>query len=247
MFEGIFFQFPKLGFLLFFFLACEALCPLRSAPIYFSKPRFFDEAEVRSPLWLWISKWAMITSLIIALMSPVREIERTSDAGYDILLVLDPASALPETLTEAAAFLDRREGERIALWVPGQEEKIVPLTRDHEALKSILSRTDVEPATAQVSTSLSRFFATSSQGSGWAIILSNDPERFVHALPVGIETSVIVPRDDPHWGERVERSFPPTVVLPERRFFEYYYVYPLFAGFIAMLVYLYGRNQKGLK
>ena len=75
MLEGIYFQFPKLSFILFFFLACEALCPLRSNPIYFPRNTLFGTQESKPPLWMWVAKWAMISFFIVALMSPVREVK----------------------------------------------------------------------------------------------------------------------------------------------------------------------------
>lgn len=246
MLEGLSFQFPKLGFLLFFFLACEALCPLRSNPIYFPRPFLFGGTEVRTPLWLWIAKWAMITFLIIAVMSPVRENETVPSEGYDVLLIVDPASADLRVKEQIAGFIARRPQDRIALWIPAKEEIIIPLTREHKPLASILAQVQKEKAQGVVSTQISRFFTTSSEGNGWAVILSNDPEKFVYSLPVGIQTSVVIPGTDPRWGARLDRDHPPYTLQRAGRYFEYYYVYPLFLGFVAMLIYLYGRNQKGL-
>lgn len=247
MLEGIFFQFPKLGFLLFFFLACEALCPLRTNPLYFPRTPMFADVGVKSPLWLWIAKWAMISFLIVALMSPVREEESTVDTGYDILLIIDPAAIEPDVIEQSKAFIERRMMDRIALWVPGKSEVIVPLTREHEVLGSILSQLSEEQNDGKVTRQISRFFTTSHEGRGWSIILTNDPESFVYSLPVDVQTSLIDPGKEDEWVETCDRDHPPFAVVSPYRYFEYYYIYPLFLGFLAMLAYLYGRNQKGLK
>lgn len=247
MFEGIYFQFPKLGFVLFFFLACEALCPLRSNPLYFPRAPMFGSVGVKAPLWLWISKWAMIIGFVIALMSPVREREIAADTGYDILLVMDPSIIEPEVISHVEAFIDRRSTDRIALWVPERSEVIVPLTREHAAVKSILSQLSAQLAEKKATRQISRFFTTSHEGRGWVLILSDKPETFVYALPVGVQTSIIDVKTDSGWVEKSDRGHPPYARIPARRYFDYYYIFPLFLGFLAMLAYLYGRNQKGIK
>ncbi len=247
MFEGFAFQFPKLGFLLFFFLACEALCPLRSNPLYFPRTPLFTDVLVKPPLWLWVAKWAMITLFVIALMSPVREEKMNAQGGYDILLVIDPAIINAVTLEHAEAFVGRRSGERIGLWIPATPEVIVPLTREHGALASILSEVTPQKPRTPVTTSISRFFTTSDEGKGWAVILTDSPKTFIYSLPVGIKTSVVSPGDEPRWDETTGNIRPPYRLEPNYRYYNYFYVYPLFGGFLAMLAYLYGRNQKGLK
>jgi hypothetical protein len=246
MFDGIYFQFPKLGFLLFFFLACEALCPLRSNPLYFPRTSMFGEVGVKSPLWLWIAKWGMIAFLIVALMSPVRDREMVHHGGgWDILLLLDPALVEAKTFPQILSFIDQRPDERIALWIP--DNTVVPLTYEHEILKSILIQKEKGTSSERVDRQISRFFATSQEGRKWVIILSDHPKTFVYALPTGIQTSVVSPSRDSSWGEKLSRDYPAYVVQSSRRYFDYYYVYPLFLGFLAMLAYLYGRNQRGLK
>lgn len=246
MFEGITFQFPKLVFVFFFFLACEALCPLRANPVYFPRTALFGAVGVKSPLWLWIAKWAMIIFLVIALMSPVREREIPPESGYDILLVIDPAIAGPLLGEQAKAFVERRPMDRIALWVPGTSEVIIPLTREHEVVKSVLSDLSADQSEVQVTRQISRFFTTSHEGRGWALILSDKPKSFVYSLPVGVQTSLIDVKEGEQWVDKSDRAHPPFTVRSAYRYFDYYYVYPLFLGFAAMLAYLYGRNQKGI-
>jgi len=246
MFEGIYFQFPKLGFLLFFFLACEALCPLRANALYFPRTPMFGDVGVKTPLWLWIAKWAMITFLIVALMSPVRDrdIPHHGD-GWDILLILDPSLLQPQTLTQITSLIDQRPNERLAFWVP--DTTIVPLTYDHEALKSIVMQSERKETSQKVDHRISRFFATSEEEKRLAVILSDTPKSFVYALPVGVQTFIADPRNEPDWSIKLRSEYPPYRVQSSRRSFDFYYVYPLFLGFLAMLAYLYGRNQKGIK
>jgi Ca-activated chloride channel homolog len=246
MFDGITFQFPKLGFILFFFLACEALCPIRSNPLYFPRTLLFGEVGVKSPLWLWIAKWAMITFLIVALMSPVRDHEIAHHgSGWDILMVVDPSIIEADTLKTISTFIEGRPDERIALWIP--ENTIVPLTYDHEALISIVKQTPKHVSPSASHKSINRFFATSQEGHKLAIILSNTSKIFPYSLPSGVQTVMVSPTQEADWIEKVDRDYPIRIVESNRRYFDYYYVYPLFLGFLAMLAYLYGRNQKGIK
>jgi len=246
MFEGIYFQFPKLGFLLFFFLACEALCPLRSNPLYFPRPSLFGEVGVKPPIWLWIAKWAMIALLIVAMMSPVRDREVTRhERGWDILIIVDPLLMETETIPEIISFMNQRTDERIALWVP--DNTIVPLTYEHKALISILKQTSLRESSGEVIRNISRFFATSQEGYKLAIIFSKNPKSFLNTLPIGIQTAMISPLEEPQWANLLNRTYPPYKVQQSHRYFDYYYVYPLFLGFLSMLAYLYGRNQKGIR
>lgn len=246
MFEGLYFQFPKLGFILFFFLACEALCPLRANALYFPRTPFFGEVGVKSSLALWILKWAMITFLIIALMSPVRDHPHVrGDVGKDILLILDPKLSTTEVPKQIAAFVNHRPNERLALWIP--ENTIVPLTHEHEILNSVLLQSRNNSSEAKVDRRIERFFATSKEGKKWILIFTNRPKSFIEALPEGIQTAIVTPDEEPDWEKILGRSNPPFRLEPSRRYFDYYYIYPLFLGFMAMLAYLYGRNQKGLK
>jgi Ca-activated chloride channel homolog len=243
MFDGIFFQFPKLSFILFFFLACEALCPLRTNPIYFPRIALFGTEESKPPLWMWIAKWAMISLFIVALMSPVREIKEEIE-GYDILIALDPASVKPEIIEEIQSFIERRPHDRFGLYIPTASPVVIPMSRDHEALLNILQQLSPSLSWEKLTREIKRFFSTTLEGRGWAIILSDKPTALVQSLPVGVEVSIIEPNK--YWVEMNDRSHPPFSVIREQKYFDYYYIYPLFIGFLAMLIYLYGRNQKGL-
>lgn len=246
MFEEVYFQFPKLGFLVFFFLACEALCPLRSNPLYFPRTAMFSDVGVKPPIWIWIAKWGMISLLIVALMSPVRDLQMPRHGGgWDILLVLDPSINKPEVRAEIASLIDRRPDERIALWIP--PDTVVPMTYEHDVLKSILMQTPIHDLSESVQRTIGRFFATSGEGRGLAVIVSDTPDAFVKSLPSGIQTAFVSPLKDRHWIDTLSRKYPSYKVQETHRYFEYYYIYPLFLAFLFLLAYLYGRNQKGIK
>ena len=244
MFEGIYFQFPKLSFILFFFLACEALCPLRTNALYFPRMILFGESKIRPPLWMWIAKWAMISFFIVALMSPVRETKEEVE-GYDILFAIDPQSLTSETLSDIQTFIKGRENDRFALYLPASSDIMIPLSDDYEKLLKIVAQLSVVPSGEKITRQIDRFFTTTSEGRGWIILLSEEPKHFVQSLPVDKETSIIAPSED--WVEALDRSHPAFSVIGGQKYFEYFSIYPLFLGFLAMLAYLYGRNQKGLR
>lgn len=239
MFEGFYFEFPKLSFLVFVFLACENLCPLRSQMLYFPNISRFGDSGVKSPAWMWISKWLMIAFLIVALMSPVKEIQETPRfQGYSTLIVAD--SPNEEIKAKIASFIALRPSDGIALYVPNSVK--IPLTQDHEALLSILNQLAKTP-NLKMDYTIKEFL--SAQKRPWIVIFSDHPKTFVHSIPILIETSV-VPQQQ--WREWMKKSNSEHAVIPidtEMAQLEYLYFYPLFFGFMAMLVYLFGRNQRG--
>lgn len=239
MFEGFYFEFPKLSFLLFVFLACENLCPLRTQVIYFPHISRFGDAGVKAPAWMWISKWLMIVFLIAALMSPVKEIQETPHfQGYSTLIVAD--SPDEEMKTKIASFIELRAHDEIALYVPKNIK--IPLTRDYKGLVSILKQLP-KTANGQIDYTVKEFLSTPERS--WIVIFSNQPKSFIHSIPTDIETSIVPQKQ---WGEWIKKSSEKHPVIPitnENVQLEYLYFYPLFFGFMAMFVYLFGRNQRG--
>jgi hypothetical protein len=166
-------------------------------------------------------------------------------AGYDILFAIDPQSLTSETLSDIQTFIKGRENDRFALFVPAASDIMIPLSDDYEKLLKIVAQLSVVPTEEKITRQIDRFFSTTSEGRGWVIILSEEPKTFVRSLPVDKEISIISPRED--WVDAIEHSHPPFRVIGAQKYYEYFYIYPLFIGFVSMLAYLYGRNQKGLQ
>lgn len=248
MFEGIYFQFPKLGFVLFFFLACDSLCPLRTSALYFPRMADFGNVGAKTPLWHWIAKWTMISMLIVAAMSPVRDIVLPEPEGkYDIVLAIDPPSLTSQAIEQMSAFIAARPQDRIGAWIIRRDEILIPLTRDHAALDAMLSQVERAPSQGRADRSIDRFFEGSDGKIKWVIVLSDAPEGFVHALPTEVKLDVVRPDREKRWGRTLAASRPNPPTRRTAQLFEFYYVYPLFVAFLAMMAYLYGRNQKGWK
>jgi len=239
MFEGFYFEFPKLSFLVFVFLACENLCSLRAQMLYFPRISRFGDAGVKSPAWMWISKWLMIVFLIVALMSPVKEIQETPRfEGYNTLIVADAPDE--EMRAKIASFIALRPSDSIALYVPKSVK--IPLTQDHEALLSILKQLPKTPH-VQMDYTIKEFLST--QKRPWIVLFSDHPKTFVHSIPILIETSVVPQKQWRKWMKKMDSEHAVIPIVTEMPRLEYLYFYPLFFGFMAMLVYLFGRNQRG--
>jgi len=241
MFEGVYFEFPKLSFLLFVFLACENLCPLRIQMLYFPHISRFSGVGVKSSAWMWISKWLMISFFIVALMSPVKEIPQTPRfEGYSTLIVVD---SLDENMIKKIdTFIQMRQHDKIALYLPDNIK--IPLTTDHKVLMRMVHQLPMASKSSTVDYTLKNFL--SAEKHPWIVIFSSNPKRFVHSIPTQIESSVVPQKHWEKWMSTKNDNHRVLPILSSHISVEYFYFYPLFFGFLAMVVYLYGRNQKGL-
>lgn len=158
MFEGLYFELPKLIFLIFFFIACEALCKMRLASIYFPHTQRFANSSVSSSKLLFLLKWLGIVMLILALMSPVKDetYELDPKHGYEIALILDASQSMQaEGFDTSNAnlnrfdvvksivtdFITQRKNDNIGLVVFGEYSFIAsPLTYDENILNRIVSQ-----------------------------------------------------------------------------------------------------------
>lgn len=241
MFEGIYFEFPKLSFLLFVFLACDNLCPLRSSALYFPHLNYFSHIGVKAPAWMWIAKWVMITSLIVAIMSPIKDIEQAQKyEGYSILMVID--SLNPQKVEQIKRWCALRPHDALGFYLPPGIK--IPLTYDHKGLLSMVEQTPHQSKTIPLDYSIKSFFTTYERP--WIVIFSDEPKRFVRSLPTDIEHSIVPKEDCQQWMSLQNSTHPLIVVEPELPHSQRFFIYPLFLGLLAMIVYLYGRNQKGL-
>lgn len=72
-FGGLYFELPKLFFVIFFFIACETLCKMKLPLLYFPHTAAFMKQNIASSKLLFLLKWLAIVMMIFALMSPVKE------------------------------------------------------------------------------------------------------------------------------------------------------------------------------
>jgi Ca-activated chloride channel family protein len=158
MFDGLYFEFPKIIFVIGFFIACESLCKMRLSSIYFPHvSQFVKKSMVHSKL-LFILKWIAIVMMTLALMSPVKEEEIMLDPqqGYDIALVLDVSQSMSaqgfnpnnpranrfDAVKEIVSdFIKERKNDNLGLVVFGQYSFVAsPLTYDQDILARVVDQ-----------------------------------------------------------------------------------------------------------
>jgi len=158
MFEGVYFEFPKIIFLIFIFLACAALCKMRLTSIYFPHTADFLKNSISASKTLFFLKWLGIIMLILALMSPIKDepYELEPKDGYEIALILDASESMKAEGFDAknvqlnrfdvvkeivGDFIAQRKNDNMGLVVFGAFSFIAsPLTYDENILNKILSQ-----------------------------------------------------------------------------------------------------------
>lgn len=158
MFDGLYFELPKLIFLIFFFIACETLCKMKLPSLYFPHAAQFMQKSVSSSKSLFLLKWLAIVMMIVALMSPVIDepYELEPKKGHEIALIVDASQSmqargfdelnLNATRFDAVKhivsdFIKKRETDNIGLVVFGAYSFIAsPLTYDENILSRIVSQ-----------------------------------------------------------------------------------------------------------
>jgi Ca-activated chloride channel family protein len=161
MFDGIYFEFPKLLFVIFFFIACESLCKMKLPSIYFPHASQFMKSNVSASKLLFFLKWLTIVMMILALMSPVKDepYELKPKHGHEIALILDASGSMNERGFDPANpaasrfdvvksivkdFINKRTNDNMGLVVFGSYSFIAsPLTYDKHILSRIVSQLEV--------------------------------------------------------------------------------------------------------
>ncbi len=161
MFDGLYFELPKAVSFLFIFIACASLCPMRLTSIYFPHTTTFVKSSASHSRLLFFLKWFGIVMLVLAMMSPVKDVvyDMTPQQGHAITLVLDTSESMqqrgfdPNNLAATrfdivkeivGDFIDKRKNDNIGMVVFGSFSFIAsPLTYDTDILKDILSRLQI--------------------------------------------------------------------------------------------------------
>ncbi len=161
MFEGLYFEYPKVATFIFIYIACEAYCKLRSSAIYFPHAAVFTRETAKVSTLMWILKWLSIVLLTLAIMSPVKDsvLELSPVEGYDIALVLDASQSMktedfdvtrPEKsrfdVVKAIAddFFTSRRDDSLGMVLFGDYAFVAsPLTYDKKLLQQVVGHLDV--------------------------------------------------------------------------------------------------------
>lgn len=157
MFDEIYFEYPILALLILIFVGCSFFCKMRLQSLYFPHTASFMKGTVSSSKFLFFLKWLIIITMILSLMSPVKDepYELEPKDGYEIALVLDasqsmqavgfdmsnPNSTRFDAVKEIVSdFIDKRKNDNIGLVVFGAYSFIAsPLTYDENILNGIVN------------------------------------------------------------------------------------------------------------
>ncbi len=158
MLDGLYFEFPKIFFVIFFFVACESLCRMRLPSLYFPHAKQFMKQGIASSKLLFLLKWLAIVMMIFALMSPVKDkpYELAPKKGHEIALILDASGSMNERGFDRSNpnlsrfdvvknivrdFISKRKNDNMGLVVFGAYSFIAsPLTYDKHILSRIVSQ-----------------------------------------------------------------------------------------------------------
>lgn len=196
MFDGLYFEFPKILFVIFFFIACETLCKMRLPSIYFPHTQQFIKQSLSASKLLFLLKWLGIIMMILALMSPVKDetYELDPKDGYELALILDASQSMQARGFDASNenlnrfdvvksivsdFISQRTNDNIGLVVFGAYSFIAsPLTYDENILNRIVSQLQIGMAGkyTALNTSLAQgvnLLKMSESGSKVAILLTD--------------------------------------------------------------------------
>lgn len=305
MFDGVYFEFPKLAFLLFVFLGCETLCKMRLPGIYFPHIRRFAEQSIKPNVLLWLLKWFSIIMLIAALMSPVREetFEVAEHPGYEIALVIDASQSMrsgsfdPADKTRSRfdavkaivnRFIDERRSDAVGLVVFGKYAFVAsPLTTELKLLEGVVDQlyigmagkfTALYEATAQgvnllrggQSRNKIAIILTDGQNTPGgkvppevAVALAKKEGVKLYTIGIGKPDGynrvaleriaratggqsfgAVDARELEAVYDAIDRLEKSQLRPPPIHYKHYYYIYPLFLGFLTLLLYVYLRNRR---
>lgn len=161
LFGGLYFELPKLFFLIFFFIACETLCKMKLPSLYFPQASQFMKYTTPSSKLLFFLKWTAIVMMILALMSPVKDepYELEPKHGHEMALILDASQSMQTRDFDklnpglnrfdvvkliVQDFIQKRATDNIGLVVFGAYSFIAsPLTYDEHILSRIVSQLQI--------------------------------------------------------------------------------------------------------
>ena len=124
MFDGLYFEYPKVFSFIIVYIACEAYCKIRSQAIYFPHVKRLTKETTQLSTLMWFLKWFGIVFLVLALMSPVRDEQLVLEPEYgpDVVFVLYVNKAMQEVgFNTDNAYETRYEG--IKKWINRWLEK----------------------------------------------------------------------------------------------------------------------------
>jgi len=189
MFDGLYFEYPKVFSFIVIFIACDAYCRLRTQGVYFPHVTRLEQEKSGMSHVILLLKWLGVVLMILALMSPVRDevVTLAPQQELSTMLVLDNSAGMQEHFDESSAlavakagllhYIETQREQEVGLLLSNEQPYIASaLTTEHPLLKLILAqvkaegqKSDLEVTFAQLVTHL----GYKEEGKRIALLISN--------------------------------------------------------------------------
>ncbi|MDF1882925.1 VWA domain-containing protein [Sulfurimonas sp. SAG-AH-194-C21] len=161
MFDGIYFEYPYIFFLITLFIVCEYFCKMRLPSFYFPHAAQFMQKGVSSSSLPLILKYLAICMMLLALSSPVKDepYELEPKKGHEIAIIIDASQSMQARGFDRSNssinrfdvvklivgdFIKKRKSDNMGLVVFGAYSFIAsPLTYDENILARIVSQLQI--------------------------------------------------------------------------------------------------------
>ncbi len=193
------FEYPLAFLLLLLFVVCNRWCKPKRIAFYFPNMARLQTIAQKRQWGLTALKFLTITTLVIALASPIREdsVVVKNDKGYEISLILDASGSMKMlnkfTIVKKVVndFIDKRQHDKLALSIFADFAYVaVPLTYDKKSIKRLLARIDVGIAGQRTALNEALFLSSnlfkSSTSKEKIAILLTDGINSVNSIPLNV-------------------------------------------------------------
>ncbi|MCK5110084.1 MAG: VWA domain-containing protein [Arcobacteraceae bacterium] len=161
MFNNLTFEFPYIFLLLFIFILCSKFCKAKVQAYYMPHLDIYNKASAFGSSFTTILKWSTIIFALVALASPIKELEivHKKSEGIDIILSLDTSGSMRQIGFNAQDrdqnrwdvvsdivkdFIGVRQNDNIGLIVFGTSVMTAsPLTYDKKAQIRIINSLEI--------------------------------------------------------------------------------------------------------
>ncbi len=274
MFDGLYFEYPKVFTFIVIFIACDAYCKMRTRAIYFPHAAALTHETHALATLLKILKWMGISLLIVAMMSPVTDdaVHLAPATEHKVVFVVDAKSLTSfDVKGQITEMVRTTENSTFAL--VGIEERphlISNLTASKKAFLYPLETLELLPSKSgdckqalSLSTALLNesgiiiFMADKSLCAIDKEVIKSLSEKHITLYSLGevekvggvsaLHSYKVV---DTHDLENALKSIRKEAGLNDvsmpYTFKTYYYIYPLFLAFLIFLTVVFLRNRRGL-
>ena len=205
---GIEFEYPFVLIIIALFLICSIFCKARKSSYFIPHLNIYEKVKLRSNVFQELLKWLAIVFSIVALASPIRELQtiHSKSDGIDIVMSLDTSGSMRQigfdrtnveknrwhVVSEIVDdFIAKRINDNISLVVFGSAVMTAsPLSFDKKALSQILSHLDIGVAgdkTALIDSVASGVdMLKESKAKSKVLILLTDGEDTASQIPIKI-------------------------------------------------------------